>query len=450
MTRRLAILLTLGLCLLGGCGGDSGGVKCSLKNPITIDESPDQWPKFRRDSQNTGTIRLIAAAYDVVAAADRPQREAVWQFPRADELAAGPFAGSASLNSFSGDARRLYVPSANGVFYALNPIDGSRIETVVGNGVLFSITPASLTSTPLVGLRDGDDAVVVGTGDARVFGVDEEGILLNQVWPYLADSYVRTSPAMSTDGMMLIGSLGLGLAGVCPNGAPKFGIATGAAESSPAVGRDTDHRDDGTFFIGNNDRNLRAIRRDGVIRWSFSMSAPILSSPVVDLSPARDRTVAVYVVDVSGLVSKVDGSGRPIRDFAFERGSIGRTESSPALAPHPTAGLRLYLGSDDGNLYAIDAMSGAVVWNFQTGGVVRSSPAVVLSGVSDADPIVIIGSFDGTLYYVRDTGTAPELVGTFAVPEGGSGQRAIESSPTVDRDGTVYFGADNGRLYAVR
>ena len=80
----------------------------------------------------------------------------------------------------------------------------------------------------------------------------------------------------------------------------------------------------------------------------------------------------------------------------------------------------------------------------------RSSPAVVLSGVSDADPIVIVGSFDGTLYYVRDTGPAPELIGTFAVPDGGTGQRAIESSPTVDRDGTVYFGADNGRLYAVR
>jgi outer membrane protein assembly factor BamB len=450
MIKRLSNVFILACFLLSACGGDDGPVKCSLKNPITVDESADQWPKFRRDSQNTGTIRLLSAAYDVVADASRPERELIWQFPRADELAAGPFAASASLNGASGLARRLYAASANGVAYVLNPIDGSRVDTEVGNGVLFSISPASLTSTPLIGMRDGTDAIVMGTGDARVFGVDDQGFLLHEVWPYLADSYVRTSPAMSVDGIMLIGSLGAGLSGVCPNGAPKYGIVTGAAESSAAVGRDTDQRNDGTFFIGNNDRNLRAIRRDGVIRWSFSMSAPVLSSPVVQLSPAGDQTVAIYVADVSGLVSKVDDSGQPIRDFAFVRGSIGRTESSPALARHPTAGLRLYIGSDDGNLYAIDAMNGAVVWNHETGGLVRSSPAVVLSGISDSDPIVIVGSFDGTLYYLRDTGAAPELVGTFTVPGDEGEPRAIESSPTVDRDGSVYFGADNGRLYAVR
>jgi outer membrane protein assembly factor BamB len=256
---------------------------------------------------------------------------------------------------------------------------------------------------------------------------------------------------MSVDGLILEASLGAGLSGVCPNGVADWVVPTGAAESSPAVGRDnSDERNDGTFFIGNNDRNLRAVRRDGVIRWSFSMSAPIIASPVVQLSPGRDQTVAVYIVDIAGLISKVDGSGRPYPGFAFVGGSIGRTESSPALTEHPTAGLRLYLGSDDGNLYAIDASSGAVIWSFATGGYVRSSPAVVLSGLSDEDPIVIVGSFDGTLYFVRDTGPTPQLVGTFAVPDDQGAVRSIESSPTVDRDGSVYFGADNGRLYAIR
>ncbi len=36
----------------------------------------------------------------------------------------------------------------------------------------------------------------------------------------------------------------------------------------------------------------------------------------------------------------------------------------------------MYVGSDDGNLYAIDAASGGLVWKYTTGGSVRSSPTL--------------------------------------------------------------------------
>jgi outer membrane protein assembly factor BamB len=189
------------------------------------------------------------------------------------------------------------------------------------------------------------------------------------------------------------------------------------------------------------------------LRWTFSASAPILSSPVVQLTDDGTGTAAIYVADVSGLISKIDDDGRPIAGFNFVRGSIGRTESSPALARHPGAGVRLYIGADDGSLHAIDADSGELIWRFETGGAVRSSPAVVLNAQEPADPILIVGSLDGTVYYVGDSGDAPALVATFVVPQdpnNPAAQRAVESSPAVDRDGTVYFGSDDGRLYAVR
>ena len=64
----------------------------------------------------------------------------------------------------------------------------------------------------------------------------------------------------------------------------------------------------------------------------------------------------------------------------------GLIDSSPAVSDGV-----VYIGSNDGNVYALNAATGAQVWSFTTGGIVYSSPAVV-SGV------VYIGSYDGNVY----------------------------------------------------
>ncbi len=55
-------------------------------------------------------------------------------------------------------------------------------------------------------------------------------------------------------------------------------------------------------------------------------------------------------------------------------------ESSPAVV----AG-KVFVGSDDGRVYCLDAVTGAQVWNYTTGNYVFSSPAVadgkVLRGI---------------------------------------------------------------------
>jgi outer membrane protein assembly factor BamB len=51
----------------------------------------------------------------------------------------------------------------------------------------------------------------------------------------------------------------------------------------------------------------------------------------------------------------------------------------------------LYVGSGDGNVYALNAASGARLWSFATGSVVGSSPAV-------ANGMVYVGSDDRNLY----------------------------------------------------
>ena len=73
--------------------------------------------------------------------------------------------------------------------------------------------------------------------------------------------------------------------------------------------------------------------------------------------------------------------------WEFETGGVVR--SSPAKA-----GPVIYAGSDDGSLYAVDAATGALRWQYETGGPVTSSPAVI-------DGVVYFGSHDGNIYAIE-------------------------------------------------
>ncbi len=107
----------------------------------------------------------------------------------------------------------------------------------------------------------------------------------------------------------------------------------------------------------------------------------------------------------------------------------GDVDSSPAVGNDGT----VYIGSDDGNLYAISP-SGEIKWRFKTNGDVNSSPAI------GEDQTVFFGSDDGYLYAVRNG----KLVWKFKADSG------IDSSPAIGSDGTIYFGTLGGYLYAVK
>jgi outer membrane protein assembly factor BamB len=51
----------------------------------------------------------------------------------------------------------------------------------------------------------------------------------------------------------------------------------------------------------------------------------------------------------------------------------------------------VYIGSNDGNFYAINAINGRIIWQYQTGGNVQSSPAV-------AGNVVYIGSDNNEVF----------------------------------------------------
>jgi outer membrane protein assembly factor BamB len=101
----------------------------------------------------------------------------------------------------------------------------------------------------------------------------------------------------------------------------------------------------------------------------------------------------------------------------------------------------VYVGSGDGNLYALDAASGELKWKFKTGDVVHSSPAY-------AEGTLYFGSWD-SFFYAVDAATGKEKWRF----HGGEdplihNQVGFQSSAAV-ADGVVYVGCRDSNLYAL-
>src|SRR6202034_397736 len=103
--------------------------------------------------------------------------------------------------------------------------------------------------------------------------------------------------------------------------------------------------------------------------------------------------------------------------------------SSPTLANGV-----IYVGSYDGNVYAVNAATGAKVWAFLTGGLVFSSPAV-------ANGVVYVGSDDKNVYALN-AATGAKL---WSYTTGYD----VVSSPAVV-NGVVYIGSEDGKVYALK
>jgi len=110
--------------------------------------------------------------------------------------------------------------------------------------------------------------------------------------------------------------------------------------------------------------------------------------------------------------------------WSYQTGS--GVESSPAVADG-----RVYVGSYDGKVYCFSAYDNTLIWSYTTGDYVFSSPAV-------ADGRVYVGSYDSKVYCF----SAYDNTLIWSYQTGGE----VWSSPSV-ADGRVYVGSDDGKVY---
>jgi outer membrane protein assembly factor BamB len=303
------------------------------------------------------------------------------------------------------------------------------------------------------------------------------------------------------DGVAYVGSLGEQLYALdLANGKVKWKYKAGPIKAAPAVRKDevvvgdldgTVHcvaitgKDAGkkrwTFSAGaeigginfsgdlilasSHDENLYCLTKDGKERWHFKTEGPVYGAPTV----ANGKTFLVgcdsemHVIDIdkgkeirsvnlggqTGATAAVVGNrlyvgtmNNEVLALDWEKGASAWTFrskrraqaffSSPAVTDKVAV-----IGSRDNRVYALNRADGTEQWAFLTGGKVDSSPVIA---PGPKGPRVVVGSFDERLY-ILDLETGRELQRvTLDGP--------IAASPIVV-DGKILVGTQKGTLYCL-
>ncbi len=207
----------------------------------------------------------------------------------------------------------------------------------------------------------------------------------------------------------------------------------------------------GLLYAGSTDGNLYALDAElGTLKWKFDAKSRVPSTPAITAGTvyftAYDGNL--YALDAAkGTLKwkfKTEGERRFAGKHLHGTQPVAETMPDPFdcyLSSPVVWNGAVYFGSGDGNIYAVDAASGAMKWKVQTGDVVHASPAI--SGGT-----LYVGSWD-SFFYAVDAANG-QVKWRFKTGEDHEiyNQVGIQSSAAVV-DGMVYFGCRDSHLYAL-
>jgi outer membrane protein assembly factor BamB len=231
------------------------------------------------------------------------------------------------------------------------------------------------------------------------------------------------------------------------------------------------------LFVGTDSGSAVALdAASGKVNWTTKTGGKVRAQPAVIGAHvyASSDDGNLYKLDRrTGAIAwkaRVDHGSQPRLDLGEEKFRWDRYGSSVV-----TDGRRLYIGSRDANVYALDPASGAELWRFRTDDMVTGTPAVhgnfVLFSSYDKHAYAVKAD-DGSLQWKRDL--KGELPSDVVIADGRAliGSRSydlnaldplsgetrwqryvwfswIESAPNV-RDGVAYVGTSDAlKLFAI-
>lgn len=235
-----------------------------------------------------------------------------------------------------------------------------------------------------------------------------------------------SSPAV-VDGAVYVGTLRetvVALSAADGSELWEFETEAGVA-SSPAVA-------DRSLYVGCNDGRVYALwTANGAERWSFETGDRVESSPAVAEVPAPGATEAPTATGTAGATG---ASGTTGASGATE--TAGTTGTASTASEEDSAERTVFVGSDDGTLYALGATDGSVRWTYDVGLPV-GSPAVRVPGddtASGGEPRVYVGDSKGGVYALSAVDGAEQWTADVS---------GAVTAPTV-ADGSVYVAARGG------
>jgi len=157
------------------------------------------------------------------------------------------------------------------------------------------------------------------------------------------------------------------------------------------------------ILAGDSEGTLTALdASSGKMLWHVEMDAGIRTRPAA-------KGNRIYVASASGLVYGFDTDG----DEIWRTQLGGLLTPGMALSDHS-----LVVGCVDGMMYGLDPSSGAILWQFETEGIVRSTPvatATTVYGASNDGTVYGLDAKSGSVVWRHELGTPvvePLVLGT--------------------------------------
>ncbi|MCJ7604946.1 MAG: PQQ-binding-like beta-propeller repeat protein [Dehalococcoidales bacterium] len=369
-----------------------------------------EWTTFRHDMQHTGSVDPSGTV---------PQGQVAWRLDTGEAIHSSP----AVVDGI------VYFGSRNYHLYALNAVTGEVIwkyktgswveaSPIVTGGVVYcgsndgnmyafdAATGAKLwqydAQYPVRGAAAYANGVIYFGGDNwNVHAVD--AATGEEIWVYETNNLVISSPVV-LDGIVAIGGVdGHFYCINARNGRGRLAFLVRSMVATSPVSQD------GLVYFTNAGGNVYALDPkaknwplENTLRkyWDAMHIYGVAPRPPVSSGYIWNEWLG-WGVDTTSSIALADntmyfGAGNDVLSMDLETRETNwtfstgdSTVSSPAVE-----GQAVYIGSYDGNLYAIDRSTGEQIWQISTDGRITSSPAV-------ANGMVYVGSHDGVFYAIK-------------------------------------------------
>lgn len=360
-------------------------------------------------ANNANTISSYVYGYNISAVSPTP----LW---------APISVGDINLSSIAiGRLNKMYVTSK----YGLNMLDRS-----IGRLDWKYIIPISDGSANLynsVPVIDASDNVLFGSSNYYVYSCN--GLERFNNWSFLTNGSIVASPVIGSNNDVWVSTNNGRIYNLSGN-AP---IAPTYNQIIPMYMLNTQHTGKSIYINDRPSTNLY---------WSYE----VLTTGNLYVLPAfaMDASFVLYAGSGDGYLYAFNSYDDPGHlDWRTQLPVIpGLTMDAPNsiyTTPLISPSNVIYVGTNNGYLHAVGS-NGVVNWSYNTGTTpLQSSPIISALGV-------IYFASGANLYAIRDQGEIPYNYWLQAFTVGGT----IYSSPALSLDeGTVYFGSNDGYIYAI-
>jgi outer membrane protein assembly factor BamB len=349
------------------------------------------WPMFHADSAHSG----VGTGSPVLTPT------LLWNFTTGDSVNYSPVVADGIV----------YTSSYDGNLYALNAGTGEKIWN-------YNVTALGIGSSPTV----AEGFVYVGSGDQSRFLYAFNAYNGGLLWTAYVGASVTSDPTI-VNGVIYLAANGMYGSSSCvlaidaKTGAELWNYSsTNNLACTPAVV-------DGVVYIGSGGGCVHALNAgDGHEIWSYTRNdAEYLTSPsvvngvlYVGINGGSIGTYGFYALNATNGAELWKYMASGIENYVLTTAAVYDGT--------------VYVGSRNGDVYALKAADGTLIWHIMAGHWLFSSPAVV-------EGIVYLGSGDGNFYAIN--GTDGAILWNYA----------INSSPAFDH-GALYIGSCGHNLYA--